>query len=223
MSHKNLGQYRGELSTSDIAAGMSAARRNAFRLLADAKLLLERGRYASATALAVLSIEESGKCPILRGMSTMESQDAKKEWKDYRSHRSKNTMWILPDLLRTGKRKLHELKDAVDRKGTHTGVLDNLKQVATYTDCLGDKHWSEPQKVIGKALATSVVAIAGCFTNQERVSVREMELWVEHMTTYVDRSDEQSCAALKAWFAAMIAEGLIKETEAEHFQNFIDS
>ena len=46
---------------------MNAARRNARRLAEDAKLLLEAGRYPTATALAVLSIEESGKMSILRG------------------------------------------------------------------------------------------------------------------------------------------------------------
>jgi hypothetical protein len=54
---KGLDQYRGSLSPAQIAAGMNAARENASRLLNDAKLLAQSERFASAAALAILSIE----------------------------------------------------------------------------------------------------------------------------------------------------------------------
>ena len=66
---RRLNQYCGPLSPSQIAAGINAARANAMRLLEDAKLLAGSGRYASATALAILSIEEGGKDGILRELS----------------------------------------------------------------------------------------------------------------------------------------------------------
>jgi AbiV family abortive infection protein len=223
MIQNGLKQYRGELSTSEIAAGIAAAHRNALRLAADARLLLDNGRYASATALAVLSIEESGKSPILRGMSTMDAEDAKREWKDYRQHRSKNAMWILPGLVASGKRRLDELKEAVDRKGEHTWTLDYLKQVALYTDCLGNKHWSEPKEVVSEELAEHLVLVAECFSREEKrqVTVREMELWVEQMVTHEKRTDFESRKALVGWWSAMIAEGLAEEGSSPYFEKFV--
>ncbi len=50
--------YKGRLSAGQIAAGMNAARKNAKRLLEDAKLLLEAKRFPTACSLAILSIEE---------------------------------------------------------------------------------------------------------------------------------------------------------------------
>jgi hypothetical protein len=52
---------------------MNAANRNARRLVADAKLLLDAGRYPSAAALAALAIEESGKTSILRTLAVVKN------------------------------------------------------------------------------------------------------------------------------------------------------
>ena len=35
----------------------------------------------------------------------------------------------------------------------HPYVLDQLKQIAFYTDCLGDAHWSIPDEVIDESPA----------------------------------------------------------------------
>ena len=64
-----LPQYKGKLDPEQIAQGMNAARRNAQRLADDAKLLLSAKRYPTAASLAILSIEESGKVSILRGIA----------------------------------------------------------------------------------------------------------------------------------------------------------
>ena len=74
MPAKKLNQYRGRLSPTQIADGMSAAQRNARRLVDDAKLLLDAGRFPSATSLAILSIEESGKTSILRHLSVAKDE-----------------------------------------------------------------------------------------------------------------------------------------------------
>ncbi|MBI2058899.1 MAG: AbiV family abortive infection protein [Nitrospirae bacterium] len=103
MSGKKLTQHRGELSLAMIAEGINAARANARRLLDDAKTLQDAGRTHSAVALAILSIEESGKISILRQMVLCESEtEWRHAWKDYRSHTSKNTAWILGELAAKG-------------------------------------------------------------------------------------------------------------------------
>lgn len=100
---KGLDQYRGSLSPAQIAAGMNAARENASRLLNDAKLLAQSERYASATALAILSVEEVGKDGFLRELSYANDPKAiKNAWRRYRSHTSKNAIWVAPDLAMKG-------------------------------------------------------------------------------------------------------------------------
>src|SRR6266852_7957358 len=51
-----LKQYRGPLSSSEIAEGMNVARQNAARLVKDARLLFDNKSYASAVALSILAI-----------------------------------------------------------------------------------------------------------------------------------------------------------------------
>jgi len=53
---------------------MNAATRNARRLAADARLLLDAGRLPTAAALATLSIEETGKVSILREIAVVPLQ-----------------------------------------------------------------------------------------------------------------------------------------------------
>src|SRR5439155_18554584 len=99
MGAKKLEQYAGMLNAAQVAAGMHAALRNAKRLADDATLLLESKRYCSATALAILSIEESGKLSVLRMLASADSADqAKRMWREYRSHTKKNVMGAFLDL-----------------------------------------------------------------------------------------------------------------------------
>ena len=155
-----LSKYTGGLEPPQIACGMNAARRNARRLAEDAKLLLEAGRYPTATALAVLSIEESGKTSILRGFASIPDTERQRRWQEYRSHRKKNAMWILPSLVASAARDLDSLAPAANVSGEHTALLDQLKQISLYTDCLGNAHWSEPEKIIESELAKHLVSTA---------------------------------------------------------------
>src|SRR5262245_14331298 len=66
---KPIAQYRGPLSAQQIADGMNGAARNAKRLLEDAITLIKAGRFPTACSVAILSIEESGKLPVLRALA----------------------------------------------------------------------------------------------------------------------------------------------------------
>ena len=70
-----LQQYEGQLTPADAADGMNAAITNAKRLAEDANLLFGRGRYPTASSLAILSLEEQGKCAILRELLTASSDN----------------------------------------------------------------------------------------------------------------------------------------------------
>ena len=167
MSKAHLRPYVGALSTKEITEGIAAAQANAVRLLDDAKMLIERKRYPSATALAILAIEERGKVIILKRLALLtKPDDLKAAWREYRSHRAKNAAWIIPQLVSQGARTMVDLAVAMDPGAEHTAVLDGLKQMGFYTDCLGDRHWSIPDEVIDETLARSIVATAA--THVER-------------------------------------------------------
>src|SRR5215216_1530385 len=65
---RRLDQFKGKRSSSQIAEGTNAAAANAKRLIEDAEALLKADSYASATALAILAIEEAGKISILHSI-----------------------------------------------------------------------------------------------------------------------------------------------------------
>ncbi|MFD1554246.1 AbiV family abortive infection protein [Paraburkholderia silviterrae] len=207
---KKLSQFQGRLTLEQIAEGMNAASRNAIRLVEDAQVLLAAERYPSALALAILAIEEAGKLYILPGMVTVkDDQQLAKLWKDCRSHTKKNVAWILLDLInRAGTTKLDDLRRLFDSDAEHPYMLDKLKQIAFYTDCLGIAHWSIPTDAVERDLAGSIITIAKalCLSKTEPVTRRELQLWKQHMSPRADGLVNHS--GLSEWYAAMQAEGL---------------
>lgn len=156
-----LQQFKNHLSYSQIADGMNAACENARRLVEDAQILFDSQRYPSAVFIAILAIEESGKIAILRELATVRDGKAlKAAWKLYRSHTRKNVAWILPDLVSNGARKLEEFDQIFNPQGDHQEILDNLKQIGFYTDCLGMGHWSVPTELVGEGIAKSILHVA---------------------------------------------------------------
>ena len=200
--------YRGALSVAQVAEGMNAATQNASRLASDARLLFSNGRWPSASSMAVLSIEESGKVVILRRFLTSTDEERKSLWKEYRWHTSKNINWILPELVAKGARKLDDFLAIVDKDSDHPIVLDTLKQIGFYSDCLGKGHWSLPQEVVGEELAAKLVQTAELLAPQRAISIRELELWVKHMGPAWGTTPAAMKSALVQWYAEMQREGL---------------
>ena len=203
----SLNPYFGRLNTKQIYEGISAAQSNSVRLIDDANLLFENNRYPSATALAVLAIEERGKIIILKRLAILqEDKELRKTWKEYRHHRAKNAGWIIPELVRNGTQKLHEFRSAVDKSAVHTFLLDNLKQISLYTDCLGKRHWSIPKDVITEEVAKEILSLAKCMWCEREVTLREIELWVEHVGTHFAQAT--MLQAVANFQTAMKREGL---------------
>ena len=211
-------KYNGELSAAQIATGMNAAFRNARRLADDAKLLLDAGRYPTAASIAVLSIEESGKNRVLRELACAPNKEAQRSaWKGYRLHRNKNVAWILPNLVAKGARDLDSLRPATDASAGHTALLDQIKQLGLYTDCytdcLGDAHWSEPEKFVDSNMSRPLVELADMFARSEVVTVKEIELLVKHMRPAYGTSVEQMQTAFLDWDAAMRENNLLEDED----------
>ncbi len=207
---KKLAPFKGTLTPQQVAEGINAAIRNAARLAEDSKLLLNHQRYPSAASLAVLSIEESGKLSILRHLAcTDDAAKAASIWRDFRTHTSKNAMWLLPQMVAMGAHRLEDFAPLFSEESEHPHLLDNIKQIAFYTDCLGDIHWSEPSTVIDKKLASSLVEIARILTKANPVTVTEVELWVKHLRGYFQGIQNDFKQALAKWYEEMQFLGLM--------------
>ena len=212
MPNSKLSQYRGKLDAAQIADGINAVQRNARRLADDAKSLFDLARYPTATAIAILSIEESGKVRILRGLALERNVERQHQlWKEFRSHRSKNSAWILPELYMNGARTLESLRLAADPSAEHTALLDKVKQIALYADCLGTAHWSEPLNVIDEDLTYSLVSTADLLAESRTITKREIQLWIEHMGPTYGESLERQKISLSNWYAAMRENGLSQQ------------
>jgi len=207
-------QFKGQLSLPQIAEGMNCATINAGRLAEDARTLLDAGRYPTAFSIAALSIEESGKVVILRRLITSSvEKDVLGVWKEYRTHTKKNLNWILPDLVAGGARRLDDFKPMFAPDAEHPLLLDQIKQLGFYTDCLGKAHWSVPVDVIDQALAERLVSAAEVISPKREVSVLELELWAKHMRPVWKRGDERMRVALANWYADMQESGLMPKVE----------
>lgn len=203
-----LAPYRGPLTIEQVATGMNVATANARRLVQDARLLLDNKRWPTAASVAALSIEESGKVVILRRFLTTNQDEIKRLWKEYRSHTKKNINWILPELVAKGARRLEDFRPIVDSASDHPEILDVTKQIGFYTDCLGETHWSLPVEVVDEALAKNLVNAAEALSPERNISVRELELWVEHVGPVWNKNLDWMKQALVNWYGAMQAEGL---------------
>jgi AbiV family abortive infection protein len=212
-SKPKLDQYIQSLTASQIAEGMNASHRNAKRLVEDAKLLLENGRCASAVACAILSIEESGKSPILRALALARNQqEVKKHWREYRTHTSKNMMWIIAQLFAQGATKATDFLPMFDQDSEHPYLLDQLKQLCFYTDCLASAHWSEPQQVASRELAETLIHVATGLSSGREVTLEEIELWIQHLQPAWQTSNSAMEKALFEWDQDMRKRSLVSNS-----------
>ena len=221
MPKQKLAQYKATLSPAEIAAGMDCATANACRLCEDAELLLAESRYPSALSLAALSIEESGKLPVLRALAVArDEKELSDAWREYRSHTHKNRMWPFLELFTKGAKRLGDFRSLFEDGTEHPYLLDSVKQLGFYTDCLGKMHWSVPSEVIGQELASAVVRTARLLLPKRKTSAREVELWIEYVGPVWKGPMEHMEAAVAAWHRQMCQEGLL-EGDAEAMERFI--
>ena len=170
-----LKQYRGPLSASEIAEGINAARQNATRLVKDARLLFDNKSYTSAVALSILAIEEAGKQHVLRGLAVARDEPELKEaWRDYRSHTKKNVLWPLIDAFVKGARRANDFLPLFHPDAEHPFILDQLKQISFYTDCLSKGKWSVPKTIATKGAAESLLKIAEGFSKGQRQPLKKL-------------------------------------------------
>lgn len=146
---------------------------------------------------------------ILRGLSTAATDHVVIEiWKSYRSHTHKNVQWLLPQLVKLGARKLEDMRPLFGKEAVHPFVLDQLKQLGFYTDCLGKRHWSIPKEAIGEECARYYVETAKILASKKVVSVQEIELWILHVGSLPKDDLPQLKQGVARWYSAMQEAGL---------------
>jgi AbiV family abortive infection protein len=210
---RQIKQYRGPLSSSEIAEGMNAARQNAVRLVKDAQFLFDNKSYASAIALSILAIEEAGKEHVLRGLAVARDEaELNEAWRDYRRHTKKNILWPFIDAVQKGARRADDFLPLFDPDAEHPFILDQLKQISFYTDCLRKGHWSVPEKVATKEASQSLLKIAESFTHTREITTEEIDLWIQYMKPVWHATDGSKEQALIEWDKEMRRRGLAKNS-----------
>jgi len=207
-----LPQYKGPLSATHAAEGIKLARANADRLIADAELLLASDRHATAGAIAILAIEELGKVQAIKTIALFsDGAELKHAWRDYRSHRAKNVLWILPKLAAEGARTMMQLRTAADPGADHTAMLDAVKQLCLYTDCYGDAaRWSDPASAVEPDFTRGILATAKMLNREQVTTVRELELWASIVGPHYNKPTMTD--ALLRFQEQAFAEGLTTTT-----------
>jgi len=132
---KFLSQFKGQpLTDEQIASGMHLCYWNAKELFEDAELLNKSGSYARAFSLAILSLEELAKVPILAETLFYRKDDTEKWekfWESFKSHSDKQLMW---STYGTFLKKI-----GIDHYGDRYSsdlqpLLDKFKQLGFYVD-----------------------------------------------------------------------------------------
>ena len=201
---------------------MNAAANNARRLFEDAATLLAAGRFPSAASLAILSIEECGKVSILRMLVVARSDaEVAETWRNYRSHTRKNVAWLLPQLAAAGARKLDDLSPLFDENSDHPFVLDQIKQLGFYTDCLGKAHWSVPTETIDKELAQMLVRIAQVLARGQTHNEDEVKLWLKHVGPVWKKNPAWMKQALVNWVTLLMEEAGLAEKGENKMEKFV--
>jgi AbiV family abortive infection protein len=216
-----LEQYAGPLSAAEIAAGMNAATQNAERLARDAKLLLDNERYASSLALSILSIEESGKCRVLRGLAlARDEKELRESWREYRSHVKKNQLWPLIETFLKGARRAQDFRPLLEPDADHPYVLDKVKQISMYTDCYKKGRWAIPEQIVEKELAQSLLTAAEVLSHHRDITAEEIELWIQYLQPHWKTTSTASQQVLFEWDKEMRRRGLIQGGEITMEQFF---
>jgi AbiV family abortive infection protein len=180
---KRLDAYSGPLNPEQAAAGIQAAVENARELLADALVLFDAKRWPRAASLAILAIEEAGKVPLIRELLVLPDSEMKTAWRNYRLHTEKNVLGGFAEHMESSP-NIEDFRPLYDKDSDHPRVLDAVKQLGFYSDCLGQCHWSVPSEVVGEELAHSLVATAKTLIPSGESSMQsafELELWVKHL------------------------------------------
>lgn len=215
-------QFTQKLSIKLATEISNGALENAKLLYEDAKLLYDNEKYARAISLAILSIEESGKPSIIRSILLEDDpKELSKLWKSYRRHQDKNSMWIIPELILNGAKKIDDLRKVVDKDSDHFQILDDLKQLCFYSDVFTKGKLSIPQNVATKEIAQSIVEIARINIKEVLFTEESLEIWVKHLKPVWKREMHKMKLAVKNCYLELETKKIIEDGMASKMDVFL--
>ncbi|EHO07012.1 hypothetical protein HMPREF9714_02863 [Myroides odoratimimus CCUG 12901] len=215
-------QFTQKLSIKLATEISNGALENAKSLYEDAKLLYDNEKYARAISLAILSIEESGKPSIIRSILLEDDpKELSKLWKSYRRHQDKNSMWIIPELILNGAKKIDDLRKVVDKDSDHFQILDDLKQLCFYSDVFTKGKLSIPQNVATKEIAQSIVETARINIKEVLFTEESLEIWVKHLKPVWKREMHKMKLAVKNCYLELETKKIIEDGMASKMDVFL--
>ena len=112
-------------------------------------------------------------------------------------------------LVTKGANRFDDFAPLFSKDADHPALLDKIKQIGFYTDCLSEGHWSIPVEVIDEDIAKLVVRTANIFAADKHVTELEIELLVKHLKRPAQGpSKEFNEKALSDWYAEMQENGI---------------
>ena len=127
-------------------------------------------------------------------------------------------MWPFIFEVKGGARRAGDFAKLFDDGAEHPQLLDTVKQVSFYTDCVADCQWWIPERVVDADATNFIVRAAELMAKQNIVTTEEIELWIAILKPHWNGSDEERATAVCAWDKEMRQRGLIKgEVTMERF------
>lgn len=144
------------LTYNEIERLAEMALTNARELLEEAVLLHEAGRFARATALAIIVLEELGKRTTLWRAVNFGANDTewKLFWRRFRDHATKVANVILENLIYA---EGSEAAAELDKLSRQRGLFTGTREAALYVDIINDKP-HQPSLSFTRRLSELVIA-----------------------------------------------------------------
>jgi AbiV family abortive infection protein len=163
--------FAGKVSPDDAIKGARLTQANALRLIADARLLLEAGRYPSAAMLAVMALDEIAKLFHALTLAAVDSPSVLAAgWKEFRNSPRRFPWSLLQSVSCDG--ALESISDA-----DLDDMLDFVRRLGSAVEIVDPGLWIDPAELISRELAASVVETAALICNR-RVDTKAMEIWI---------------------------------------------
>jgi hypothetical protein len=125
-------------------------------------------------------------------------------------------------LVKTGASNLEDFRPIFQEDAEHPYIIDQIKQIGFYTDCLGNAHWSVPEDVVDEGIAKMMVNLSKIFVSKKEVTEKEIELWIKHLGPVWKKNVNWMKQALEHWYKEMRECGLAPEgTNQMDFIDFI--
>jgi AbiV family abortive infection protein len=163
-----------KLTPAQAQAGLHALQASAKRLIRDAKLLFNARRHTTAATLATMALQELARFQyIFEAAMIVEEDEMRELWHRFRS-RSHTFPWEHFD-----HRDTEVIGQATDQ------LMNFVQTIGTGAEYLGAGLWTNPDTLIDRALADSLIKVAEEISKLP-IHPRAIEIWLETLRSLPD-------------------------------------